>query len=139
MNLHLAMGIFALYVVAVSLVRLMSSREIPRLTAMKRAWGRNRGLLVHFLASVALPLVLGVVFMSRGIAGIGAEASGLERDVSWQTAICALTAPASAPEDSCPVSGGHAGDAAGAVAAPVDSLVYAHPEPVSLPWHLPPP
>jgi len=139
MNLHLAMGMFALYVVAVSLFRLMSSREFPRLTAMKRAWGRNRALLVHFLSSVALPLILGVVFVSRGIVGIGAEASGTERDVSWQSAVCALTAPVGISSDPCLTADGASGIAAGASATPGDRFVSSPPEPVLLPWHLPPP
>jgi hypothetical protein len=96
MNLHLAMGIFALYVVIVSLVRLMASREFPRLTAMKKAWGRSRGVLLHFISNVALPLVLGIVFMSRGIVGIGSERTTGEYELSsWKASVSALTAPAS--------------------------------------------
>jgi len=95
MNLHLAMGIFALYVVIVSLVRLMASREFPRLTAMKKVWGRRRGVLLHFISNVALPLVLGIVFMSRGIVGIGSERTISEYEPSsWKTSISVLTAPA---------------------------------------------
>jgi hypothetical protein len=94
MNLHLAMGLFALYVVIVSLVRLMASREFPRLTAMKKVWGRSRGVLLHFISNVALPLVLGIVFMSRGIVGIGSvQAPGTYEPSSWKTSISALTAP----------------------------------------------
>lgn len=95
MNLHLAMGIFALYVVIVSLVRLMASREFPRLTAMKKTWGRSRGVLLHFISNVALPLVLGIVFMSRGIVGIGSvRTAGEYENPSWKSSISALTAPA---------------------------------------------
>ncbi len=68
MNSYLAMGLFALYVVAVTLVRCLAEDEFFRLTAMKRRWGRSRGLLMHFLANVALPMVLGIVFLTRGIA-----------------------------------------------------------------------
>ncbi len=68
---HFAMGIFALYVVVVSLVRIMADREFIRLTQMKQVWGRKRGLLFHFVSNVALPLVCGVVFLSSGITGIG--------------------------------------------------------------------
>jgi len=135
MNLHLAMGIFALYVFAVSLLRLLSCREIPRLTAMKRAWGRNRGLLAHFLSSVALPLVLGIVFMSRGIVGVGTQSPVAGRDISWQAAICALTAPANVPTDSCPAADG----ADDSIAVPADRFPHAPSEPVTLPWHLPAP
>jgi hypothetical protein len=70
-NPQLAMGLFALFVSFVSLARVMAEKEFPRLTAMKRIWGRRQGLLCHFLANVALPLVLGIVFLSRGIAAFG--------------------------------------------------------------------
>jgi len=111
MNLHLAMGIFALYVVIVSLVRLVASREFPRLTAMKKAWGRSCGVLLHFISNVALPLVFGIVFMSRGIAGIGSErTTGEYEPSSWKTSISALTAPASkfeaSPDDTLHESAG---------------------------------
>ena len=116
MDPHFAMGVFALYVVIVSLVRLSASREFPRLTAMKRAWGRSRGMLLHFLTNVALPMVLGIVFMSRGIVGTGAEPSAIEADLSsLRTTICALTAPATRPEPPHPelhTSGGLSSDAA---------------------------
>ncbi len=68
---HIVMGLFALYVVIVSLLRIMAEKEFFRLTAMKRIWGRTVGLLMHFLANVALPLVCGVIFLSSGIAGLG--------------------------------------------------------------------
>jgi len=139
MNLHLAMGFFALYVVAVSLLRLMANREFPRLTAMKKAWGRNRGMVLHFLSSVALPLVLGIVFMSRGIAGLGAEPPGAEQDISWQKAICALTAPMSAPEDSCQAADVHAAGSAAAAVPSAGSAPSAPLEPIALAWHLPAP
>ncbi|PLX83370.1 MAG: hypothetical protein C0617_12690 [Desulfuromonas sp.] len=71
-NPYIAMGLFALYVVLVSLVRLLAEKEYFRLTAMKRVWGRSRGLAFHFISNVALPLVLGIVFFSRGVAGFGA-------------------------------------------------------------------
>lgn len=71
MNSYLVMGLFALYVVIVSLLRLMAEREFPRVTAMKRLWGRSRGLLLHFTINVALPLVFGIIFLGRGVAGFG--------------------------------------------------------------------
>lgn len=71
MNTYLVMGLFALYVVTVSLLRLMAEREFPRVTAMKRLWGRSRGLVLHFTTNVALPLVFGIVFLGRGVAGFG--------------------------------------------------------------------
>lgn len=63
------MGFFALMIVAVSLVRLLSDNEFFRLTAMKRAWGRTRGLAMHFLGNVVLPMVAGIIFVTYGIVG----------------------------------------------------------------------
>ena len=68
-NTHLAMGVFALFVVVVSLCRIMAEDEFPALTATKKIWGRRRGLLFHFLSHVGVPLVFGVVFLTRGVAG----------------------------------------------------------------------
>lgn len=69
MSSYIAMGIFAFLVMVISLLRLMSDSEFYRLTAMKRVWGRSRGLALHFISSVVLPLVCGVVFLSGGISG----------------------------------------------------------------------
>lgn len=68
-NAHLAMGVFALFVVVVSLFRIMADEEFPALTATKKIWGRRRGLMFHFLSHVGLPLVVGVIFLTRGVAG----------------------------------------------------------------------
>lgn len=65
MKSYLVSGLFALYVVAVSLIRYLRDEEFFRLTAMKRLWGRSKGLAFHFLANVALPMVLGIVFLSQ--------------------------------------------------------------------------
>lgn len=68
MENHAALGLFALYVVAVSFWRYLGEAEIPAVTALKRCWGRTTGLLLHFLLNVLLPLVLGVCYLSRGVA-----------------------------------------------------------------------
>lgn len=74
MKPYLAMGLFALYVVAVSLLRILpADREFPRLAAMKRSWGRGRGLAFHFVTNVGVPMVLGIVFLSRGVASFPAS------------------------------------------------------------------
>jgi len=69
MNSHLALGLFALYVVVVSLWRMMSGRGLPPSTEVNEVWQRRRRLLPHFLVQVATPLVVGVVFISRGVVG----------------------------------------------------------------------
>ncbi len=84
LNPHIATGIFALYVVAVSLVRVMRDKEFFRLTAMKKIWGRTRGLTLHFVSNVALPLICGIVFLTRGFAGLPAVEPGEEHtSTSW--------------------------------------------------------
>lgn len=77
-NPQLAMGLFSLYVFLVSAFRLMADEEFPRLAAMKRSWGRTQGLVMHFVSNVGLPMVLGIVFLSRGIVGLGREGLVLE-------------------------------------------------------------
>lgn len=70
MNSHMALGFFALYVVVVSLSRLLTGRGLSQLTESSQMWDRRRRLLPHFLVNVAAPLVVGVVFISRGIVGL---------------------------------------------------------------------
>jgi hypothetical protein len=70
---NLALGIFALYMMVVSLLRVAADREHPQLTVMKKKWGRSRGLQLHFAANVALPLLVGIVFMTRGVVGIAGD------------------------------------------------------------------
>ena len=69
MEADLVKALFAVYVVVVSLLRLMSDREFFRLTAMKKVWGRTQGLLIHFLANIVLPLLLAIHFLCRSIVG----------------------------------------------------------------------
>jgi len=69
MNRFLILGLFALLIVIISLVRLLAEREFFRLTTMKKIWGRKPGLAMHFLASVGLPLVLGIIFLTQGVNG----------------------------------------------------------------------
>ena len=70
MKSYIAMGIFAFFVTVISLLRIMSDNEFYRLTSMKKVWGRSRGLALHFVSNVVLPLICGVVFLSGGISGV---------------------------------------------------------------------
>ena len=70
MSSSIAMGIFAFIAAGTSLVRIMSDREFYRLTAMKRKWGRSRGLALFFVSNVVLPLLFGIVFVSSGATGV---------------------------------------------------------------------
>ena len=67
MDSNLVMAIFAVYIVCVSLLRLLSDREYFRLTDMKKIWGRSRGLFLHFLTNVILPLLFALIYFCRGI------------------------------------------------------------------------
>lgn len=63
------MGLFAFVIAFVSLWRMMAETEFYRLTMMKRVFGRSRGLAVHFVVTVAVPVVLGIVFLTGGVSG----------------------------------------------------------------------
>ncbi|KIH75843.1 hypothetical protein SAMN05660860_02993 [Geoalkalibacter ferrihydriticus] len=66
-----ALGFFALFAAAVGLARGLSDKEFYRLTRMKKIWGRNEGITFFFLADVALPLVMGLAYVSSGVAESG--------------------------------------------------------------------
>ena len=66
---HVVMSLFAFVIASVSLWRIMADQEFYRLTMMKRVFGRRRGLAIHFIVTVAIPLVLGIVFLTSGITG----------------------------------------------------------------------
>lgn len=67
MNDFMVMGIFAFLVVGISLGRLLAEKEFFRVAALKRVWGRSRGLALFFLLYIGVPLVVGIVFFSKGI------------------------------------------------------------------------
>ena len=67
MNQYLVLGLFALYVVVVSALRLLAEDEHPALTKMKRLWGRTTGLILHFLLAVIFPLLFGIFYLCRGV------------------------------------------------------------------------
>ncbi len=69
MDDNLVKALFAVYVVTVSLLRLMSDHEFLRLTAMKKVWGGTQGLLFHFIANIVLPLLLAIYYLCRSITG----------------------------------------------------------------------
>jgi hypothetical protein len=85
MNLYLSIGLFSLYAGLVSLFGLLAEREMTTVLAAKRHWGRKRGLTLYFLVNIAFPLVFGIVFFSRGVAGFGSA------EPSWGLTIPPLT------------------------------------------------
>lgn len=68
MNAHLILGLFALYVVAVTLCRVLSGSDETRLSLVRRIWGRTHGLGLYFAVHVVLPLLVGVLCMGQGVA-----------------------------------------------------------------------
>lgn len=69
MELYLVKALFALYIVTVSLLRLLAENEYFNLTAMKKVYGRSRGLLFHFLSNVIMPMLFAIYFLCRGVVG----------------------------------------------------------------------
>jgi len=69
MNQSLMLAVFAFVVAVVSLLRLLNGHELFRLTDLKRIWGRGRGLAIYFVANIALPVVVGIVFLAQGVIG----------------------------------------------------------------------
>lgn len=67
MTPDLAKAWFAVYIVGVSLIHLLDDNEHFRLTAMKKIWGRSRGLLFHFLTNVVAPILFALIYFCRGI------------------------------------------------------------------------
>jgi hypothetical protein len=70
MNSHFALGLFALYVVIVSLWRFLTGKGMQTISESRQVWERRSGILPHFLVNVAAPLVIGIVFITRGIVGL---------------------------------------------------------------------
>lgn len=68
MELDIVKALFGFYIVAVSLLRLLTENEYFRLTLMKKVWGRSQGLLFHFLSNVIMPMLFALYFFCRGIA-----------------------------------------------------------------------
>jgi len=67
MNRCLLMGLFAILLAFLVLWRILCEREDSRLLRLRRFWGRSHGLAFFFVANVALPLVVGIVFVARGV------------------------------------------------------------------------
>lgn len=67
MEHHVALGVFAIYAMLVTLIRLLFYIELPRVRTLKRVWGRTRGVVIYFITDAILPLALGVMFLARGL------------------------------------------------------------------------
>ena len=67
MEHHVALGVFAIYAMSVTLFRLLFYIELPRVRTLKQVWGRTRGIMIYFVTDVLLPLALGIMFLARGL------------------------------------------------------------------------
>jgi hypothetical protein len=67
MNAHIVFGLFALYVAATSLYMVLSGRQYMVLSLLRSFWGRTRGYSLYFVANVALPLLICVLFLGWGV------------------------------------------------------------------------
>jgi len=67
MDHYVALGVFAMYAMSVTLFRLLFYIELPRVRTLKRVWGRTRGVAIYFVTDVLLPLALGIMFLARGL------------------------------------------------------------------------
>ncbi len=70
MDVDLVKATFAIYVVGVSLIRLLDDNEYFRVTAMKKVWGRSNGLALHFISNVVVPMLFALVYLSRGLVAV---------------------------------------------------------------------
>lgn len=92
MNGSLVLGLFALYVVGVSLAGILSGASDDCLALVRRSWGRLRGLVLYFCLQVALPMLIGIIFVSWGIANFNISGDPFSRsqkaaampEIRWQ-------------------------------------------------------
>ena len=66
-NAHIVFGLFALYVAAISLWMVLSGHQEPLLALLRQLWGRTVGHALYFVARVALPVLICIVFLGWGV------------------------------------------------------------------------
>jgi hypothetical protein len=67
MNTHIILGLFALYVAAVSLWLVLSGRHDTLLALLRQIWGRTIGHALFFVGRVALPLLICIICLGWGV------------------------------------------------------------------------
>lgn len=73
MNSHMVFGFFALYVALVSLYLVFCGYQDTILALLRNIWGRTRGHSLYFLANVAFPLLICVLFLGLGVSQYDSE------------------------------------------------------------------
>jgi hypothetical protein len=67
MDSDLIRAAFAIYVVGVAMIRLLSDEDYDHIAVMKRIWGHSVGLLLIFVTDIAIPALFALVYLCRGI------------------------------------------------------------------------
>lgn len=67
MNSHIVLGLFALYVAALSLSLVLVGRQDAVLALLRRFWGRTIGHSLYFIARVALPMLICILCLGWGV------------------------------------------------------------------------
>lgn len=76
MDNHFVLGLFALYVVVISLYGILSGSCEPCLALVRKVWGRACGLALYFCIHVGLPLLVGIVFIGWGAVNFNIQHTG---------------------------------------------------------------
>ncbi|RLB61034.1 MAG: hypothetical protein DRH08_14495 [Deltaproteobacteria bacterium] len=84
MNVHIILGLFALYAAAISLYLVLSGRQDAVLALFRRFWGRTLGHSLYFMAHVALPLLVCVLCLGWGVRQYDATVALHSPDMSLQ-------------------------------------------------------
>ena len=66
-NAHIVFGLFALYVAAISLWMVLVGQQDTVLALLRQFWGRTIGHALYFVARVALPILICVIFLGWGV------------------------------------------------------------------------
>ena len=70
MDSDLIRAAFAIYVVGVAMIRLLSDEDYDHIAVMKSIWGRSVGLLLIFVTDIAIPALFALVYLCRGIVAL---------------------------------------------------------------------
>lgn len=84
MNPHIVLGLFALYVAAVSLYLVLSGRHDALLALLRRFWGRSLGHTLYFLSRIAMPMLVFILCLGWGVSHFKASVAALDSDSPLQ-------------------------------------------------------
>ena len=61
-------GLMVVYGIVTLVLRQVAPHRFWKLEVMKKKWGERAGVVIHVLGYTVLPLVVGAVFLVRGLA-----------------------------------------------------------------------